>query len=99
MLYVKLEKKYIITYKSGRVKHFTFPSSYMHEFFARDNGYDYCTQVIESGVLIEGKPFIITCKNKAHAQRRDYMQRLSAQTLKAREVQTRYTYGIQREGD
>lgn len=99
MIYTKPEKKYIITYKNNQLRHFTFPHSLMHEFFARDNGFDYFTQVIESGLLIEGKAFIITCKDRVHAQRREYRQSLPLQSLKAREVSTRYAYGIQREGD
>jgi len=98
MIY-KTEKKYIITYKNNRLRHFIFPKSLYHEFFARDNGYDYQTQVIESGILIEGKAFIITCKNKNHLQRREYLQSLPLQALKARQSESLYKYGYNKTGD
>lgn len=95
----KTEKKYIITYKNNVLRHFIFPKSLFHEFFARDNGYDYQTQVIESGLLIDGKAFIITCKNQNHIQRREYLQSLPIQTLKARQAETFYKYGLTYGGD
>ena len=98
MLY-KTEKKYIITYKNNRLRHFIFPKSLYHEFYARDNGYDYQTQVIESGLLIEGKPFIITCKNQIHIQRREYLQSLPIQSLKARQTESFYKYNLTYGGD
>jgi len=94
MIY-KTEKKYIIT----RLRHFIFPKSLYHEFFARDNGFDYQSQVIESGILIEGKAFIITCKNKNHLQRREYLQSLPIQALKARQAESLYNYGYVKAGD
>jgi hypothetical protein len=99
MIYTKSEKKYIITYKGGKIKHFIFPASQFHEFFARDNGFNYFSQVIESGLLIEGRAFILTCKNKGHAARREYRQSLPAASIKAREVQSLYAYKIERNGD
>lgn len=93
------EKKYIIANVHGKVKHLVFPSCLYHDTFARDNGIDTHSQVIETGLLIEGKSFIVTCKDRQHAQRREYRQSLPSASLKAREAQTRYAYGIERQGD
>jgi len=70
-----------------------------HDNFARDNGFDPWAHVIETGLLIEGRPVIETCKNKAHQQRREFRQSYTAQGLKARQVQSLYAYGIARQGD
>ena len=99
MLYTKPEKKYIITFKGGKIRHFIFPYSWHHEFFARDNGFDYFSQVIESGLLIEGRAFIITCKDKGHAERRAWRQDLPEASYKARQAASLYAYGIQKSGE
>lgn len=88
------ELKYIITKKNGQVKHFKFTSYYHHETFARDNGFDYFSQVIETGLLIEGNCVIVTCLDKRHLERREAKQlnRLASNYLKAREVESLYSY-------
>jgi hypothetical protein len=97
------ELKYIITRKGGQTRHFKFPSCYHHETFSRDNGYDYFSQVIESGLIIEGNCVIVTCKDKIHLERRERKQlnTLGNNYLKAREIESLYSYryvGL-REGD
>jgi hypothetical protein len=92
------EKKYLIAKKYGKFIHLKFPYCYYHDFFARDNGISY-NQIVEFGVLIDGKAFIITCKDRRHAERRAYRQSLPAQYLKARSAQSLYLYGIQKDGD
>lgn len=93
------EKKYIIARKYGRLIKLVFPYSLYHDTQARDNGIDVYNEVIETGVLIDGRAFIITCKDRAHAKRREYRQSLPAQSLQARECQSRYLYKIPLQGD
>lgn len=92
MIYTK-EKKYIIAFKYGRIKHFIFPYCQHHAFFARDNGLDIWnkSEVIETGILQEGKAIILTCSNEEHKKKRDYIQ-LNHRQLKAREAQSLYCY-------
>jgi len=93
------EKKYIIAKVQGHMRHFRFPTCMYHDTFARDNGIDVFSQVVETGMLVDGKVHILTCKDRKHQERRAYMERLPEQTYKARVVQTMYMYGIKREGD
>ena len=93
------EKKYIIAKKYGKLIHLVFPYSLYHDTHARDNGLDVFNDVIETGQLIDGRAFIITCKDRAHAQRREYRQHLPAQSLQARTCQSIYLYKIPLQGD
>jgi hypothetical protein len=101
------ENKYIITYKHGQIKRFKFPISYSHYYFARDNGYDYYNDVIETGLLIDGHISVLECRNKEHLSK----ARLKSVDLNeyhnlrlAREAESRYIYNrltpyILRDGD
>ena len=100
------EQKYIITYKNGKLRH--FKSDWLHhQTIARDNGYSE-REIIEAGVLLDGKPFIFDCVERRHKERRrdrligDRAVDLSFNVrsyLKARQVESLYFYGIVREGD
>jgi hypothetical protein len=96
---MRAEKKYIIAKVNGHMRHLSFPSCMYHDTFARDNGIDTFSQVVETGMLVDGLPVIITCKDKSHLERRDYKQHMAEKTFKARAVQTMYMYEIQRDGD
>ena len=98
-MYTKLDKKFIIAFKNGKIKHFIFPLSLFHDTFARDNGIDLFSQALEYGIIIEGKYFNMEyCRNKLHKEKKDF-NLLPKHLLRARELQTIKAYGIQREGD
>ena len=94
------ERKYFIGYKHGKIKHFTFPYSLHHFNFAYDNGYK-TADVIETGLIQDNRIIILSCVNQKHLQRRDYLRQIPINTLKAREVESRYSYAYAglREGD
>jgi hypothetical protein len=93
-----MERKFIIVKRSGKIKHFIFPYSMHHYTFAYDNGYK-TADVIETGLIAEYGVKILDCSDSRHSEKRFYKRQLSFASLQAREAQTRYTYGIQREGD
>jgi len=93
------EKKYIIAKVDGHYKHLRFPTSMYHDTFARDNGFDVFSQVVETGMLVDGKIHILTCKDERHRERRDYTTRLPDNVYKARAAQTMYMYKIKLDGD
>jgi hypothetical protein len=70
-----------------------------HDTFSRDNGFDVFSQVVETGMLIDGKIHILTCKDRQHQERRNWETRLPDNIYKARVVQSRYLYKIKLEGD
>ena len=98
-----ISKKFFIAYKNGRLCHRVFSASWMHEQAARDNGFDYFGQVIETGFLIgcnsdktaanSLKIALEVCKRPEHLRHR---QRVDLNALTAlrlsREAQTRYAY-------
>jgi hypothetical protein len=97
------EQKYIITKKNGKVAHFKFPSSWHHLTFARDNGFDFFSEVLETGLLIDGKAVIIECRDKKHMTRRMAKTFLSEGYMKGRELESMLMYKseeyVLREGD
>lgn len=94
------ETKFIIARKYGRFYH--KKSSWLsHDTIARDNGFDSFNQVIETGLLIDGRVIILECKNVEHRQRRIDKTSIDKQLLRAREIESLYSYkyaGL-REGD
>lgn len=98
------EKKYIITYKHGKIKHFKFSASWHHQTFARDNGFDIFSEVLETGTIVDKQIKILECKNKAHMERRINKTWLSEGYMKARELESMLMYSrkgeyILRDGD
>ena len=85
------EKKYIIYRKNNKLKHFIFPNSQYHDNFIKDNGIAFIN-VLETGLLISGKPCIIICQDKIHLKRREALTLYSDRTIKAREAESRYLY-------
>lgn len=108
-------KKFFIAYKNGRYCHRVFPTSWMHEQAARDYGFDYFGQVIETGFLIgcnsdktvknSLKISLEVCKRPEHLKHRQRIDLNEITALRlSREAQTRYAYMnkesyILREGD
>jgi hypothetical protein len=95
-----IEVKFIIT-KDG--KH--FKSDWLHhQKIARDNGYSE-NEIIESGIIMDKQLFILECQDKKHVSKKknnylgrlDYFQDL--RLMRAREVESRYMYKTEREGD
>jgi len=86
------ESKYIIVRKYGKLKHYKFPASWHHFWYARDNGYDFYRDVVETGLIVDKKIKILECKVKEHIQKKEFLTVLSEQTMKAREVESRYMY-------
>jgi len=95
------EKKYIITYKYGKIKHFKFPGSWHHFNFARDNGFDYYANVLETGIILDKRCSILECKNKNHFNKRLEKTHISSGYLKGRELETMLSYKVEglRNGD
>jgi len=104
------ETKFIIARKYGKIKRLKCPTSYSHFYFARDNGIDYDTQVLETGFLIDGQILIETCRDKEHLSRHDIKRKNNIidlnyynnkRVLRAREVESlyQYKYAGLREGD
>jgi hypothetical protein len=94
------EIKYIIAKKYGKLCH--RKSTWLsHDTIARDNGFDSYSQVIETGLLICGRVIILECKDINHRQKRINKTSIDKQLLRAREVESLYSYryaGL-REGD
>jgi hypothetical protein len=92
------EIKYIIAKKHGRLYH--KKSDWLnHDTIARDNGFDNYNQVIETGLLIEGRTVIIECKDIKHRQKRIDRTSIDKAYLKARELKSIYSYGYIKQGD
>ena len=89
---MKSERKYIITKKYGKMRHYKFPASWHHLNFARDNGYDFFSEVLETGIIIDGKATIIECKDKKHMARRMAKTFLSEGYMKGRELESMLMY-------
>jgi hypothetical protein len=75
--------KYIITKQGKEYRRNTISDS--HEDLMRDNHLDY-SDILDEGIIEEG----------VHFSSRNMMP---ANLLRAREVETRYMYGITKEGD
>jgi len=94
------EIKYIIARKDGRLYH--RKSNWLsHDTIARDNGFDSYSQVLETGLLLEGRVIILECKDVRHRQKRIDKTSIDKQLLRARECESLYQYrytGL-REGD
>lgn len=86
------ETKYIITKKYGKIRHYKFPGSWHHFFFARDNGYDYYNEVLETGMIIDKKIVIVECKDKKHMEKRMDRTFLSEGYMKGRELESMLLY-------
>ena len=95
------ELKYIIYKRYNRIGRFKFPSSYSHYYFTRDNGIDYYNDVIETGLIVEGKIIIVECKDIKHLHKRQELTLFSERSIKARIIESRYLYKLTelREGD
>jgi len=91
------ETKYIIVKKYGKVKHFTFPGCLHHQTFARDNGYDYFSEILETGMIIDKKIIIVECKDKKHMSKRMDKTFLSEGYMKGRELESMLMYRIPEE--
>ena len=102
-----IEKKYIIT---KDLKHFKSETS-DHFYIAKNNGYD-ITDVIETGLFVDGKIHILECYNQKHLEKIKHTDRFIAndvndflneltnrRILKARQAETLYKYGYTRQGD
>jgi hypothetical protein len=92
------EIKYIIARKFGRLYH--RKSTWLsHDTIARDNGFDSYSQVIETGLLICGRVIILECRDVRHRQKRIDRTSIDKAYLKAREVESLYSYGYIKQGD
>ena len=94
------ETKFIIARKYGRLYH--RKSTWLsHDTIARDNGFDSYSQVLETGLLIDGRVIILECKSQEHRQKRIDKTSIDKQLLRAREVESLYSYRYAelREGD
>jgi hypothetical protein len=89
---MKSERKYIITRKHGKVQHFKFPGSWHHANFARDNGFDFFSEVLETGMIIDKKITILECKDKKHMAKRVCKTFLSEGYMKGRELESMLMY-------
>jgi len=86
------EQKYIILKKQDLTKEFIFPTSLSHADFANDNGFNYWTDTIESGLVIDGLKICTDGRDK-----NDYL--VAGTVLKGRQAETLYRYGYTKEGD
>jgi hypothetical protein len=94
------EVKYIIARKYGRLYH--RKSTWLsHDTIARDNGFDSYNQVIETGLLIEGRVVIIECRDIKHRQKRIDRTSIDKAYLRARATESIYAYKLSglKEGD
>lgn len=85
------EKKFIVIKKYNKIKHLKFPGSLFHDTFARDNGY-YWDDVLETGLIRNGKIVIVECRVKEHLPRIEHKMLFSDMELRAREAESRYAY-------
>jgi hypothetical protein len=95
------ECKYIIFRKDSKLKHFIFPYSNSHYYFARDNGIN-DMNIIETGLLIGSKISVLECKNKIHLDkiRHKNLDLNEYHNLRlAREANSRYIYKYKLDGD
>ena len=91
-------KKFIILKINGHYKHIKGYNS--HEAIVFDNGYNYFSDVIETGIIDNGNIFFIECRDKKHLARREYNKGLfDPSILRARATETLYNYGYIRQGD
>jgi len=98
--------KFIIAYKKGKLYHRKSDNPFIfHLGLARDNNFDYYSEIIESGIIEDNNIVIVECKRKAHLLRHKQKEINNYLNLtKAREAQTVSAYNknltyILREGD
>ncbi len=87
---LKQNKKYFIGIKNGKIKHFKFPYSWLHEETYRDLGYNY-NNVIETGIIQDNRCLILECKDTIH-RTKSHKRELNNTQLKARQVESIYKY-------
>jgi len=91
-------KKFIIVKQFGKLKKIKGYNS--HEAIAYDNGFNYFSDVIETGILDNGNVFILECRDKKHFAKREYNKGLfDPSILRARATETLYNYGYIKQGD
>ena len=88
------ESKYIIVKQFGKLRHIKFPSCYHHFYFARDNGFDYFRDVMETGLIVDKKITILECNNREHMKKRMEKTFLSEGYMKGRELETMLVYKL-----
>jgi len=99
------EIKFIIAKKNGKL--IRLKGYWYHDTLCRDNGIDYFNQVIETGIIQEGKIIIVECREPKHLARvkdKLILSQCNRQYWKARERATIYDYTkrepyILKEGD
>lgn len=93
-------KKFIIVKKNGKLK--KIKGYETHENIAFDNGYNYFSDVIETGIIDNGNIFFVECRDKKHLAKRQYQKELFDPCLiRARATETFYRYNVYtiKEGD
>jgi hypothetical protein len=95
------ERKFIIVKQSGKLKKFKFPASGHHFNFARDLGFDFFRDVVETGTIVDKQIKIMECKVKSHMERRIHKSWLSEGYMKGRELESMLMYKVKglRDGD
>lgn len=85
------EIKFIIALKYGKIRH--FKSTWLcHDTIARDNGIDAWQGILETGLIIQHRIIILECKDIKHRQKRIEKTSIDKQLLRAREIESLYSY-------